>query len=216
MKEALLSVFESIRADPNLLLTSSEAITVKKAELQKFATAGAQGTGNQVTPQEAAFACLLEAAGFPFAPKGSAPPEGLFYRYQANGTQQAIDFQVSDGTSTIDMDLKHTLSDVFFLNDGWFHSEVIYIVSWQRKTSEPRKKIVREPAVLIAYGETIPTTEEDELMKELQAIRTKLNTEKKGVGSLHTYVRFANRYSCERFTKEHTEELFEAVKVGLE
>ena len=214
MNEALLTVFKKIRENPSLLLTPSRE---KKAELQKFATAGAQGTGNQVTEQEAAFATTLESSGFVFLPKGAlVPAEGLFYKYQLNGTQQSIDFQVCEGTQTINIDLKHSLSDVFYLNDGWFHPEVIYVVSWQRKTSEPRKKIVREPAVLIAYGETIPSEEEAALMAELLAIKAKINTEKKGVGSLHTYIRFANRYSCERFTVDYTEELFEAVKVGLE
>jgi len=183
----------------------------------------AQGTGNKVTDQEASFAALLEEHGFAFQPKQAtaattATAPGKYYNYQANGSQQSIDFRVfeHDGTAVtrqLDLDLKHTTSDVFFLNDGWFHKDVVYVITWNRRTSAPRKKITTEPATLIALGQDIPTSEETACMGELLAIKKKYNTEFKGCGSLSTYIRFANRYKCERFTPEETERLYGRVVV---
>jgi hypothetical protein len=176
------------------------------------------------TDQEVSFADVLEGAGFRFLPKGSdvaACAPGLYYRYQVNGTQQALDFQVQEKAAdgawmpATSMDLKRTGSDVFFLNDGWFSDDVIYVISWERRLSAPRKRIVTEKTVYIGWGTTIPTAEETACMKELQAIRAKINTDMKGVGSLMTYVRFANRYSCSRFTPEVTEAAWGAIDTSL-
>jgi hypothetical protein len=182
------------------------------------------GSGNQPTDQEVSFADVLEDTGFQFLPKSTdmlSCVAGYYYRYQVNGTQQSIDFQVQEKEETgtwlppISMDLKRTSSDVFFLNDGWFSDDVMYVISWERRISEPRKRLIREKTVYIGWGATIPTPEETAYMKELQAIRTKINTETKGVGSLLTYVRFANRYSCQRFTPEVTEAAWSALHSSL-
>jgi len=197
----------------------------------------AQGTGNKVTAQEASFASVLESHGFVFQPKGTVSTTAavvvaaeavtatvvavaahtLFYNYQVNGSQKSIDFRVlqTDGSGTvlakIDLDLKHTSTDVFFLNDGWFHKDVVYVVTWNRRTSEFRKKITSEPATFIGLGQDMYTPEEAAMMDELLTIKHKYNTEFKGVGSLCTYIRFANRYKCDKMTPEFTEACFAKV-----
>jgi len=236
----LATLFAAIRTNP-LLLRQTLPDMIRKLQTQA-ANTEAQGTGNKVTDQEASFATLLEEHGFTFQPKQATATAaataataatttaataaattattaaGKYYTYQVNGSQRSIDFRAfeHDGTTVtrqIDLDLKHTTSDVFFLNDGWFHKDVVYVVTWDRRTSAPRKKITTEPATLIALGQDIPTPEETACMEELLAIKKKYNTEIKGCGSLCTYIRFANRYKCERFTPEETERLYGRVVV---
>lgn len=219
----LTALFAAIRTNP-LLLRQKHPDMIRKLQTQAV-NKEAQGTGNKVTDQEASFATLLEAHGFVFQPKAAATAAataaiapGKYYNYQVNGSQRSIDFRVFeyDGTTVtrqIDLDLKHTTSDVFFLNDGWFHKDIVYIVTWDRQTSAPRKKKTTEPATLIALGQDIPSPEESACMEELLAIKKKYNTEFKGCGSLSTYIRFANRYKCDRFTPEETERLFGRITV---
>ena len=216
-------VLDAIRANPLLLRQSLPEMEKKlqrhagKVVLAEGETSAAQGTGNKVTGQEASFAAVLESHCFVLQAKDKEiAAAGKYYYYQVNGSQKSIDFRVvqHDGTKvtgSADFDLKHSVGDVFFLNDGWFHENVIYVVSWMRKTSEPRKKKVVEPATFIGLGQDIPTKEETALMEELLAIKKKYNTEFKGCGSLCTYIRFANRYTCGRFTKEYTDECYEKV-----
>jgi hypothetical protein len=217
------SVLDAIRATPLLLRQTLPDMERKlqrhagKVVLAEGETSGAQGTGNKVTGQEASFAAVLESHGFVIQAKDAdITVAGKYYYYQVNGSQKSIDFRLvqHDGTKILasaDFDLKHTVSDVFFLNDGWFHENVIYVVSWMRKTSEARKKRVTEPATFIGLGQDIPTKEETALMEELLAIKKKYNTEFKGCGSLCTYIRFANRYTCARFTVEYTDRCYERI-----
>ena len=217
------SVLDAIRANPLLLRQSVPDMERKlqrhagKVVLAEGESSAAQGTGNKVTGQEASFAAVLESHGFVLQAKDvEITVAGKYYYYQVNGSQKSIDFRLiqHDGTKIVgsaDFDLKHTVSDVFFLNDGWFHENVIYVVSWMRKTSEARKKRVVEPATFIGLGQDIPTKEETALMEELLAIKKKYNTEFKGCGSLCTYIRFANRYTCARFTVEYTDRCYERI-----
>ena len=214
----LLSVFSRIRTEPALLC---RVLPDLKKKLHSQANLAAKATSNAPTDQEVSFADLLETDGFAFLPSDSSGPattitDGLYYLYQVNGSQQSLDFQVLEMVAGakvrfLNLDLKHTTGDVFFLNDGWFHSDVVYVVTWNRKVSAPRKRIVTEMETFIGFGSAIPSAEESKLMGELQAMKAKLNTETKGVGSLITYVRFANRYSCRRFTAEFTEAAYSAV-----
>ena len=214
---SLLLVFNEIRKRPSALREKHPEMVVK---LQSQANPESQGTGNKVTDQEAAFAFIMETLGFHFQPKDHPlPTSGLHYLYQLNGSQKSIDFRVfqtEDGKIVrhVDLDLKHTTSDVFYLNDGWFHKDVIYVITWERRTSPPRITKKSEVATFIALGQDIPNAEETAMMNELIAMKNKSNTDVKGVGSLCTYVRFANRYKCERFTPEHTETCFQTI-VGL-
>lgn len=201
-----------IRGTPSLLEKSYPELQVK---LRAQGNPNSQGTGNVVSPQESAFAHELESDGFTFIPKEkknahleNLPENGFFYTYQANGSQAAVDFQTHEVVNkTIvhswSYDLKHTTSEVFFLNDGWFHSGIIYIVSWKPKTSDS--------TVFIGLGQDIPTEEETAYMNQLIKLKKDSNSTGKKVGSLCPYIRFANRYTCERFTDEFTSACFDKV-----
>ena len=198
--------------NPALLRREIEPITTIKKRLHSQGDANSQGTGNQVTDQETCFAATLEESGFKYS-SVIIPPinAGLYYIYQVNGTQRSIDFQAYDWfegakRSSLNFDLKHTKTETFFLNDGWFHENIVYVVSWMRKTSAYRKKKVEEAATFIALGQHIPTREEVALYEELCEIKKKYNTDYKGAGSFHCYLRFANTYKCDRFTPEFSEE----------
>jgi hypothetical protein len=202
---------------PDTLRREPATLTEIKKKLHSQGDSASQGSGNQVTDQETCFAATLEEFGFKYS-SSKVPPtdDGFYYIYQVNGTQRSIDFQAYDwstGTKrrTVNFDLKHTKTDTFFLNDGWFHENIVYVVSWMRKLSEPRKKKVVEPATFIAFGEHIPTEEEAALYTELCEIKKKYNTDYKGSGSFHCYLRFANTYKCDRFTPEFTADCLAAV-----
>jgi hypothetical protein len=203
--KAIRNCLHSIKTNPMLL--RAEPIEIKK-KLYTQGDIASQGTGNQVTNQEASFAEVLESHGFAYSsPKVPAVENGLYYIYQVNGTQQSIDFQafeLRDGDKKyfVNFDLKHTKNDVFFLNDGWFHENIVYIVSWMRKISEPRKKRVVEPATFIGLGQDIYDEEEAGLYEKLCEIKKQCNSEYKGANSLHCYIRFANTYKCDKFTED--------------
>ena len=201
-----------IRGTPSLLEKSYPELQLK---LRAQGNPNSQGTGNVVSPQESSFAHELESEGFTFIPKekknahlDKLPESGFVYTYQANGSQAAVDFQTHEVVDKAivkswSYDLKHTTSEVFFLNDGWFHSGIIYIVSWKPKTSSP--------TVFIGRGEDIPTEEESAYMTQLLKLKKDSNSTGKKVGSLCPYIRFANRYTCERFTDEFTSACFDKV-----
>ena len=221
-----MSIYQTVNAlltrlssSPELLRNISKFTEIKK-KLHSQGDSTSQGTGNQVTDQETCFAALLEEYGFRYSNNISPTEDGNYYIYQLNGTQRSIDFQVfrlvdNSKHSVVNFDLKHTKNDIFFLNDGWFHQNVIYIISWMRKTSEPRKKKVTEPATFIALGQHIPTQEETDLHNELCEIKKKYNTDYKGVGSFHCYLRFANTYKCTRFTPSFSLECLDNISTFL-
>jgi hypothetical protein len=198
--------------NPALLRREIEPITTIKKRLHSQGDANSQGTGNQVTDQETCFAATLEESGFKYSSDIMPPVNaGMYYIYQVNGTQRSIDFQAYDWVdgskrSLLNFDLKHTKTETFFLNDGWFHENIVYVISWMRKTSAYRKKKVEEAATFIALGQHIPSREEALLYEELCEIKKKYNTDYKGAGSFHCYLRFANTYKCDRFTPEFSEE----------
>jgi len=206
-----------LSSTPEILRRDVAELQEIKKKLHSQGDAASQGSGNQVTDQETCFAAALESVGFQYSsPKVPAVADGFYYIYQVNGTQRSIDFQAYDWVSgakrkSVNFDLKHTKTETFFLNDGWFHENIVYVVSWMRKTSEPRKKKVVEPATFIALGQNIPTAEEAALYEELCEIKKKYNTDYKGSGSFHCYLRFANTYKCDRFTPEFTSESLAAV-----
>ncbi len=212
--QAFLTLLSS---SPDVLRRDPAELTDIKKKLHSQGDSASQGSGNQVTDQETCFAATLEEFGFKYSSSKVPPTEdGFYYIYQVNGTQRSIDFQAYDwysGTKrrAVNFDLKHTKTETFFLNDGWFHENIVYVVSWMRKISEPRKKKVVEPATFIAFGEHIPTEEEAALYAELCEIKKKYNTDYKGSGSFHCYLRFANTYKCDRFTPEFTAECLASV-----
>jgi hypothetical protein len=203
-------------ATPGLLKEKKPEILSK---LQSQGNEASQGTGNKVTEQEAAFAAVLESQGFAFLPKqkknqhlSTLPAEGLYYIYQANGSQASIDFQTlfiqaSAVVATVSYDLKHTTSKSFYLNDGWFHKDVIYVVTWSPKKAEVK--------TFIGLGQDIPTAEETAFMAKLLELKHSTNETNKKVGSLRPYVRFANQYSCEKFTEDYSADRFGKVSAFL-
>ncbi len=195
---AVRAILTKVSSDP-LLLKKSPASMV--AFLQKQGNLDSQGTGNKVTDQEASFADIAANHGFTFHPKGASnPTNGLYYLYQLQGSQQEGDFGLReyDGgkiKSEIIIDLKHTKGKVFYLNDGWFQKNVVYIISWN--TGTPKKPLYRTH---IALGQDIPSAEEQSFMESLITFKKEKNMATNTVGSLRPYIRFANQYSCERFT----------------
>ncbi len=196
---AVQAVLTAISSDPLLLKKSPSATS---SFLQKQGNMASQGTGNKVTDQEASFADVVASHGFTFLPKGApAPTSGLFYLYQLQGSQQEGDFGLREYEAgavkaEVILDLKHTNSKTFYLNDGWFQKDVLYVVSWN---AGPAKQPVYRPH--IARGQDIPSAEEQAFMEALVAFKREKNTTTGKVGSLRPYIRFANQYSCERFTE---------------
>lgn len=210
LSKIVSELLKQLAASPNLLHKDMSTLSEIKKKLRSQGDVNSQGTGNQVTDQETCFAALLEEHGVQYS-YDVPSTDGVYYIYQLNGTQRSIDFQVFhlvDGIkqSSLNFDLKHTKNDIFFLNDGWFHQNIIYVISWMRRTSPPRKKKVVEAATFIAFGQKIPTEDESALHEELCEIKKKYNTDYKGVGSFHCYLRFANTYKCDRFTPEYSTE----------
>ena len=87
---------------------------------------------------------------------------------------------------------------------------MIYIISWNAGT-----KGRPDLRAHIALGEEIPSEEENKFMDELVAFKREKNSGTTKVGSLRPYVRFANQYSCERFTLEVSASHFNSVQRSL-
>lgn len=214
--ETNCAILNSLRSNPLLLKEKKPEILAK---LQAQGRDDAQGTGNKVTEQEAAFAAVLESAGFVFLPKKkknqhltSLPKEGFFYIYQANGSQASIDFQTlfveaSEIKAHVSYDLKHTTSKSFYLNDGWFHKDILYVVTWS-----PKKGDIK---TFVGLGQDIPTEAETAFMTQLLALKKSTNETNKKVDSLRPYVRFANQYSCDKFTEDYSRGMYEKVLAFL-
>ena len=210
----LLPVFSDIRENPSILIGGADATV--RSRLQINATAGAQGTGNRATDQEVCFASLLETHRIPILARETIPlPPPPYYIYQPNGSQQSIDFRIVEAGRITDIDLKHSLNETFYLNDGWFHENVVYIVTWGRRISPLRTRVVRELATFIGFGKSIPTEAESACMAEMLEMKNKYNKDHGRVGNLFPYVRFANRYMCNRFTPEFTEATYAIVAHSL-
>jgi len=205
LSKIIQELLTRIAASPELLRGNTPEV---KKKLRTQGDSNSQGSGNQVTDQEACFAALLEESSILYY-NNTQKDDGFYYIYQLNGTQRAIDFQVFELIGGVkkfiyNFDLKHAKVDYFFLNDGWFHTNVIYIISWMRNLSEPHKKKVTQPSTFISLGQNIPTQNEIALHTQLCEIKKKYNTEYKGVESFRCYIRFANTYKCQRFTPDYS------------
>ena len=197
LAQATLRALRAVSSDPALLRKTPTPATLTL--LQTQTNKAAQSTGNKVTDQEAAFAEVLAASGFTFLAKTATPTTGIYYVYQPGGSQTEDDFHLLECAggitrATHSLDLKHTLSSTFFLNDGWFNPATIYVISWNEGTQARPV-----PRTHVALGKDIPSAEESAFMAELQRFKAEKNSATKKVGSLRPYVRFANRYTCDRF-----------------
>lgn len=218
-RSIIQTLIDNFHASAELLKRTDATISSK---LRSQGKTGSQGTGNQITDQEAAFAIHLEKLGFKFIPKPKKNDhlvyitknnlaDGYYYIYQVNGSQRSIDFglllvinkKVEDA---IYFDLKHTSNTQFYLNDGWFEKDVIYVISWNNGKVDK---------IFIGLGQNIPTTEECEMMDQIIKLKKQENSKKNKVGSLSITLRFANRYSCGRFDDTFTQQSYESVKEFL-
>lgn len=219
---AIRRFVESLRASPEILRTNRSDHEEIKKKLHSQGDEKSQGTGNAVTDQETCFAVALEQNGFQYSSDRAPLSSGNYYIYQVNGSQRSIDFQAFEWVSgaktrEVNFDLKHTKSENFFLNDGWFHTDIVYIVSWMRKISEPRKKKVSVADTFIGLGQDIPTENETRQYNFHRELLKQMNMKKDDEPSnLVLYTRSANQYKCaSRFTSEFSETCFTNVLAFL-
>lgn len=204
MSRMILSFLQKLRMYPNLLEQEyPEMVKFLHVLIDKKG----QGSGNMPTHQEACFAVEAQKHGFLFQEPMS---DGVFIKYQPNGTQKSIDFvliEVISGVSySIQFDLKHTNGKTFYWNDGWFEDNVIYIINYTQK---------KQHKIYIGYGEDTPTEQDKKDMAEIVEFKKKWNSENKNNGFLRKYLRFANQYSCDQFTDEFSSEKFESIEKRL-
>lgn len=208
---------------PDVLKKEATQFPEVLRKLQSQAKKEKQGLGNKETDHEVCFAALLEEVGFQFLLKKKKDDhlkllkdltDGCYYIYQVNGSQQSLDFQtilVQEHaiTKTFTFDLKHTTTEQFYLNDGWFLDNIIYIVSWCLEG--------RENKTMIGLGQAIPSEKEKEVYKKISEAKRILNsqTEVDEESSFLVYHRFANRYLCKKFTEDWMNERFSEVEAFL-
>jgi hypothetical protein len=166
-----------------------------------------KGFGNAPTDQEASFAVEAEKLGFKFIKNTESPGDGLFYKYQLNGSQSNIDFVLIEGTKSVQFDLKSAKNDSFYWNDGWFEKDVVYVISYKSKKAEK---------IYIGLGQESYEECDDVAWKAVRETIRKMNKELKNTKFLGIYGRLANKYSCKQFTSEFTEERFSSVLRTLE
>lgn len=203
------AVCERCFADPNLLKKEAKNFPEVLARLQGQAKKETQGLGNKETDHEVCFAAVLEENGFAFLLKKKKGDhlkllknlaDGLYYIYQVNGSQQSLDYQTilvqnRAITKEFTYDLKHTTSDTFYLNDGWFLDNILYLITFSPDGVKNK--------TLLALGQTIPTEVEKERYAQIVEAKKLLNAQKDDAdSSLLVVHRFANRYKCTKFTEE--------------
>lgn len=189
--DILRDFLETIYNTPEVL---KEKHPDTKKKLKSMCGKG-QGSGNHVTPQEAAFAHLLEQYEIP-------------YIYQVRGTQRSGDFRVTDPETgrVYDFDLKHSNGMTYFLNDGTHEDGVIYIVSFTHK---------KQHKCLIAYGEDIMSTKDKTALAEFRADIKAVNQKRRDTDFIILRARGANRNPCKQFTTDFMETRFERVVASL-
>lgn len=166
-----------------------------------------KGFGNAPTDQEASFAIEAEKVGFKFISNTETPGEGLFYKYQLNGSQSKIDFVLFEGSKSVKFDLKSGKKELFYWNDGWFEKDVVYVISYSVKTVEK---------IYIGLGHESYEECDNIAWNTIRETIKNMNKEAKNTKFLKIYNRLANQYSCKQFTSEFTEERFNSVIKFLE
>lgn len=181
-----------------------------------------QGLGNKCSDQEACFATLLENEGWKNNQIGSLA-DGFGYKYQAQGTQKALDFQLQNVvnnkiTELINIDLKHSDEDSIFLNDGSFLDNVVYVISFTKKLPKiiGQRKLPREKVCTIALGQDVMTVRDKMALENRFNALKQINSVKEELDSLLLYVRNANQFSCKQFTTEFIESSLNKVLTWLE
>ena len=201
----ILDLFQQFRINPSILCGDYPEM-VKFLHRQGDHTLK-KGYGNAPTDQEASFAVEAEKAGYTFISKDAKiPTEGMFYKYQLNGSQSNIDFMLIENDRSMKIDLKSSKGMTFYWNDGWFETDVIYIVSFRSKKVDK---------VYIGYGEESYEKEDNDAWVTIREIIKKMNKDTKKTKFLKIYNRLANQYSCKQFTDEFSETKFQSLKTKL-
>ena len=206
-------VLTKLRSDPSLLEKKCPEMK-KKLDLR---CGTGQGLGNKCSDQEASFATFLEECGWTNNDDGSAT-NGLAYKYQANGTQKAIDFQLqyvenSKIAKFVNVDLKHSDKTSIFLNDGTFMNDVLYIISFTRLLDKVKgkRRCPREHVCAIVLGQDVMTPNDKSALEKRFALIKQLNSTKEDLDYLTLYIRNANQFSCKQFTTQFNEGAFKKV-----
>ena len=211
----LSNAFTFMRENPDEL-EKNPIDMIKK--LSDYMKSSGQSSANHVTNHEASISVIFEKYGFELSTQDEKK-DGYYYVYQMGGSQKKGDFflfWVNNGKfqSSIVADAKHSNKNVFYLNDGWFEEETIYIISF----SENISRGVWKKMCFVGLGKDIPTEEDSVVMKEIIEMKKKLNSEKRSRLTSHLKVvfRFANQYSCKQFNHEFTRIQFEKMLAWLE
>jgi hypothetical protein len=207
------------------IYTTPMSLEEKYPEMKKIldkVCGNGQGLGNKCSDQEACFATLLENEGWKNNQTGSLV-DGIGYKYQAQGTQKALDFQLQNVvkgniTQLVNIDLKHSDEDSIFLNDGTFLRDVVYVISFTKKLPKVtgQRKLPREKVCTIALGQDIMTDRDRIALENRFNALKQMNSVKEELDSLSLYVRNANQYSCKKFTTEFNETAINRVLAWLE
>ena len=201
----LAQLFQTCRDNP-------ECLEEKHPEMKKVLDAccgKGQGLGNKASDQEACFAVLLEKMGWT---RGQGSSD-YSYLYQAQGTQKAIDFQLSYPDGLLNLDLKHSEKDSIFLNDGTFLDGVVYIISFTRLLTRVKgqRSCPRQCVCGIMMGQDVMTENDKKCLENSRVILRDLNVKKSNTEFLTIYLRSANQYSCKQFTNDFLTERFAKV-----
>jgi hypothetical protein len=180
-----------------------------------------QGSGNEVKAHEACIADALECHGFVMAGRNVVPAaDGLYYWYQPAGSQASGDFELfcvehGEKTFSVLIDAKHTNLAMFYLNDGWFNPDTIYVVSFSVSAG---RGLGRKKVCFIGLGRDIPTEKDSSIMAYYNDFKRTENARRKDMEPdfLSIYVRFANQYSTKQFTPEFLTDRFEKTMAWIQ
>jgi hypothetical protein len=180
-----------------------------------------QGSGNEVKAHEACIADVLESHGFSIADRNVVPTaDGLYYWYQPAGSQKSGDFDLfyvehGEKKSSTLIDAKHTNMGTFYLNDGWFNTDTIYVVSFSVSAG---RGLGRKKTCFIGLGQDIPTEKDSKIMAYYNEFKRTENARRKDMEPdfLTIYVRFANQYSTKQFDPEFLNDRFEKTMMWIQ
>jgi hypothetical protein len=185
-----------------------------------------QGSANPVTKHEGCIAAVLEANGIRLATERNKVPveHGIYFWYQAGGTQQKGDFtlfaaKAGVSVDSITLDAKHSNGTSIYLNDGTFETNVLYVISITLilPRVKGQRKGERKNVCIVSLGQDIMTPEDTATMIQWRQEIRRLNTLGMKGSSLRLYARSANQYECkERFTPEFTQTCLEHTLAWLE
>ena len=201
----ITTLLKTLRDDPSLLRHNHSSMVRflhRQGDLSLT-----DGFGNAPTAQEASFAIEAEKLGFKFIKNTETPEDGLFYKYQLNGSQSKIDFVLFEGAKSVRFDLKSGKGETFYWNDGWFEEGVIYVISYKSKKAEK---------IYVGLGHESYEECDNLAWNAVRETIKKMNKELKNTKFLKIYNRLANQYSCKQFTSEFSEERFNSLLRTLE